>query len=155
MSQGDQQDVQQDPPKEEAHYGRVRLVRDVVVFQFKLAADGLRDILLSPISIGAAILGLLSGGDEPERYFRRLQRFGRKTDIWINLFAQYRHGPTADRFLEPFERKLIEEYERGGWLSDGTRRVNQALDNVGRRPEQDPPAPSSTPTSSPPDKPAP
>jgi hypothetical protein len=134
--------MSEDNLHDDAHQSRIRLVRDVVVFQFKLAADGLRDILLSPVSIAAAILGLVAGGDEPERYFRRLQRFGRRTDIWINLFSQYRHGPTADRFLEPFERKVIEEYERGGWLSDGTNRLNKALDHVGRRPEPGKPTPT-------------
>ena len=143
--------MSEDNQPDAAHHSRIRLVRDVVVFQFKLAADGLRDIALSPISIGAAILGLIRGGDNPGRYFRNLQRFGRRTDIWINLFGQYRHGPTADRFLEPLERKVIEEYERGGWLSDGTKRVNKALDNVTRRAEGG----RSKPGQAPPDEPAP
>jgi len=66
---------------------RLHLLWDVVVFQFKLAADGLRDILLSPLSIISAILGLVAGGDNPYRYYRRLLRLGHKSEIWINLFG--------------------------------------------------------------------
>ena len=43
-------------------------------FQFKLALDELRDVVLSPIAIGAAFLGILRAGhgDEP---FEAVLRF--------------------------------------------------------------------------------
>jgi hypothetical protein len=96
----------------EHHETRFRLVWQVLLFQFKLAADGLRDLLLVPISLGAGILGLLVGGDEPDQYFRRLLRFGRRTDIWINLFGQHRHGPTSDNLVKPLEESVYQSYRR-------------------------------------------
>ncbi len=112
---------------------RFALVFDVVVFQFKLIADSVRDLLLSPVSIVAAILGLVSGGDEPERYFERLKRFGRRSDVWINLFGTYRRGPTSDAMIEPLKDRVFAEYERGGALAKGAQRINAALDEANRR----------------------
>ena len=102
-----------EPAPEQAHHDtRFQLVWQVLLFQFKLAADGLRDLLLVPISLGAGILGLLVGGDDPDQYFRRLLRFGRRTDIWINLFGQHRHGPTSDNLVKPLEESVYQSYRR-------------------------------------------
>lgn len=69
---------------------RWALVWDVLMFQIKLALDALRDIVLSPLSLGALLLGLLTGGDKPYRYFERLLRFGRQSERVINLFGTAR-----------------------------------------------------------------
>jgi hypothetical protein len=50
---------------------RGQLLRQVLVFQFKLAMDGIRDVLLSPISVIAALAGILTSHTDPSRYFRR------------------------------------------------------------------------------------
>jgi hypothetical protein len=73
---------------------RFGVFRDVVVFQLKLVVDGLRDLLLSPLSIGAALIDLLVPGDDGGRRFYSVVRFGRRTEQWINLFeAADRHDP--------------------------------------------------------------
>lgn len=73
---------------------RFGVFRDVVVFQVKLVVDGLRDLLLSPLSIGAALIDLLVPGDDGGKRFYSVVRFGRRTEQWINLFgAADRHGP--------------------------------------------------------------
>lgn len=72
---------------------RGALLRRLIVFQIKLALDGLRDLLLSPLSIITVAAGLLFGGNRPDRLFRRLMSFGRRTDIWIDLFDLYRPEP--------------------------------------------------------------
>lgn len=112
---------------------RLTLVFDVVVFQLRLIADGVRDILLSPVSIAAAVIGLVAGGDEPERYFERLKRFGRRSDVWINLFGTYRRGPTSDAMIGPLKDRMLAEYERGGALTKGAERINAALNEANRR----------------------
>jgi len=84
----------QHPPADDAesrrHRDRWVLVWDVLVFQVKLGLDALRDILLSPLSFGALLLGLFAGGNDPYRYFARLLRFGRKSERVINLFGTAR-----------------------------------------------------------------
>ncbi|MEJ6704557.1 MAG: hypothetical protein QNL15_10205 [Pseudomonadales bacterium] len=86
----DQNDMQEPVPN------RWQVLRDTVAFQFKLLMDGARDVLLSPISIGAAILGLIFSPDNPGIYFNRLMKFGRKTDAWINLFGASHYDPNSE-----------------------------------------------------------
>ncbi len=69
-------------------YGDV--VRRTLFFQLRLAADNLRDLLLSPVAIVAALLGLLRPAD-PSWALDRLMIFGRATDRWINLFEEQPH----------------------------------------------------------------
>jgi len=118
---------------------RLQLVLDVLVFQFKLAADGLRDVLLSPLSLIAAIMGLIAGGDDPYRYFRDLLRFGRRTEIWINLFGYRKHSGTSDELIAPIKAKVINEAQTNPWISKAGGELNRTLDTVGERinPEQD------------------
>ena len=74
---------------------RLHLIWEVFVFQLKLAADGLRDVLLMPISIVSAIMGLLAGGHKPDRYFRQVLKLGQRTEIWLNLFGHRKHAGTS------------------------------------------------------------
>ena len=66
------------------------LIGRLITFQFKLAMDGLRDLLLSPVSIGFVLYGILVQREQPDKYFRRLMRFGRDSDHFINLFGESR-----------------------------------------------------------------
>ncbi len=116
----------------EHHVTRFKLIWDVLLFQFKLLADGVRDLLLSPLSIGAALLGLFRGGNQPDQYFRRLQRFGRRSDVLINLFNQHRRGNTADKLVEPLEKRLTQGVAKNPWFSKQAKQVNRALDQVNR-----------------------
>jgi hypothetical protein len=68
-----------DPPATDS--GRWELIRDLVGFQFKLALDGLRDLLLSPVSIVIAMYGLFFGGDRPGKHFYSLLHWGHKTEL--------------------------------------------------------------------------
>ncbi|MEE4297949.1 MAG: hypothetical protein V2J24_00790, partial [Pseudomonadales bacterium] len=93
--------------------------------QFKLLIDGLRDVVLSPASVIAVLLGVF--GDGPaDRPFRALLRFGRRTDEWIDLFDAHRGAGAADAdrpeasanaLFDAVERAIREEYERGGGRS--------------------------------------
>ena len=115
------------------HDARVRLVWELLVFHGKLAVEALRDLFLSPISIIAVIVGLVAGGDRPEIYFRRVQRFGRRSDLWINVFGTRHRGPSADHMVKPLEETLLAHTRRGGRFERGTEHVNQLLDAVNRK----------------------
>ncbi len=90
-------------------YGDV--VRRTFFFQLRLAADNLRDLMLSPIAIVAALLGLLRPSD-PSWALDRLMLFGRATDRWINLFeeedkdARDHSGQTLDDLFDHVESKI-------------------------------------------------
>ena len=136
----DQNDMQEPVPN------RWQVLRDTIAFQFKLLMDGARDVLLSPISIGAAIFGLIFSPDNPGVYFNRLIKFGRKTDAWINLFGASHYDPnsetrdsndidgkdidskdkarntkkdiSSDAYVKKLENLLIAEYNKGGLIKD-------------------------------------
>lgn len=73
---------------------RFPVLQDVIKFQVKLFIDGLRDLLISPVSIFAALVDLLVPGDDGGKRFYAVVRYGRRTEQWINLFG------AADR-LDP------------------------------------------------------
>lgn len=101
-----------DPAAKTKHESRVTLLWDVLVFQFKLVADGLRDVLLSPVSIVAAILGVVAGGDDPYRYFRSLLRLGHKSEAWLNLFGYRASAGTSDELIEPVRTRVVDKVSR-------------------------------------------
>ena len=96
---------------------RGQLLRQVLVFQFKLAMDGIRDVLLSPISVIAALAGILTNHPDPSRYFNRLLQLGHRSDQWINLFNTHSKdsgSSTADDFVREAESIVRSELEKGG-----------------------------------------
>jgi hypothetical protein len=125
------EDEPNDPPAH--HDTRTQLIVDVVALQLKLALGGLRDVLLIPVSIVAAIVGLFVGGEEPDVYFRQVQRFGRRSDIWLNVFGSRHRGNTADEMIRPLEESLKAQMRRGGRLTRGAKHVNELLDNVNQK----------------------
>jgi hypothetical protein len=96
------------------------LVRNTVVFQLKLMADGFRDLLLLPVSLIATIIGLLRGGDEPEREFNQVIEVGRESEQWINLFGNHEVSDNAnavasmDTLFAKVEESLKQQYQSGG-----------------------------------------
>ena len=118
----------------EHHESRRRVLYRVFLFQLKLLADGVRDIILSPVSIIAALMGLIAGNKEPDKYLNRLMKFGHRSDIWINLFDTHKGKYTSDAWIAPLEARMKRKYsdnvDHEHWISRGGRRVNDALDHV-------------------------
>jgi hypothetical protein len=121
-----------DPTAPDVHTSRLQLVWDVVLFQFKLLADGVRDIVLSPLSIIAAVLGLVAGGDDPQQYFRRLLRLGRRSERWINLFGHKHRDGTSDQLMDPLRERLFSEAKSNPWVHRAGSKLNETLDQVNR-----------------------
>ena len=120
------------------------LIGRLITFQFKLAMDGLRDLLLSPVSIGFVLYGILVQREQPDKYFRRLMRFGRDSDHFINLFEEKQEtlGPkpdideidkemvlssanvadsrtvTSDDYVKKLESLILSEYKKGGFITE-------------------------------------
>jgi len=98
---------------------RSELVRNTIVFQLKLMADGFRDLVLIPVSLVAAVIGLLRGGDDPEREFEQVIEIGRQSEQWINLFGNHdvpadsHMGTSIDVVISKVEGSLKQQYEAG------------------------------------------
>jgi len=68
------------------------IARDLLLFHMKLWLDGLKDIVLSPLSIGAALLDVLRGAGQPSLFYRVLQ-WGEWFDQWLNLYHASQRAP--------------------------------------------------------------
>jgi hypothetical protein len=69
--------------------GRARwvILRDLLIFQLKLAMDGAKDIVLVPLSIVAVACDFFFPGPRPGRFFYAVMRMGERFDRWLSLFA--------------------------------------------------------------------
>ena len=112
---------------------RSELVRNTVVFQLKLMADGFRDLVLLPVSLVATVIGLLRGGDEPEREFLQVIEMGRESEQWINLFGN--HGvpdnsnaiASIDALFTKVEKTLKQHYKTAGTSKSAQAEIDEAL----------------------------
>ena len=84
-------------PPPPPHVSRWRIIKDLVSFQIKLTLEGLKDILLVPLSLAAAALGLLVSGPDRGRHLRNVMRLGRGYDEWIQLYSALDRDPDAKR----------------------------------------------------------
>lgn len=99
------------------------LIRDLIQFQLKLILDGVRDLLLLPISLVAGLGGLILNPSEPDRYFRAVMGAGRRSERWINLFGQQPRedeDASVDQLFEQIETRLKAQADKGG-LTDTAR----------------------------------
>ena len=104
---------------------RGQLLRDTFVFQFKLAVDGLRDLVLSPVSLFAALLDFVTGSDR----FYRLLDLGRQSERWINLFGTH-DDAGLDQTVSKVEELVREQYQKGNMTETAKEAVNRALDRL-------------------------
>ncbi|MBT8058194.1 MAG: hypothetical protein KJO33_01285 [Gammaproteobacteria bacterium] len=121
---------------------RIALFREAATLQLKLLADGIRDALLIPISIIAAIVGLLRGGEDCDREYRRVITLGRRSERWINLFG---HQPplgvehpagSMDKILNQVEAIVMDQYRKGKSGEETRAAVRDALKTQARGEER-------------------
>jgi len=120
---------------------RTTLFREAATLQLKLIADGFRDAILIPISLVATLIGLLRGGDDCDREYRRVIKLGRRSERWINLFGHQRPlGSThpagsMDKILNQVEAVVMDQYRKGRSTTETRAAVRKALG------KEDPPSP--------------
>lgn len=123
------------------HSKRNQLIRRVVTFQLKLMADGLRDLVLLPVSLVAALVGFIRGGDEPDRELNQVMEYGRQTEEWIDLFdqrigAEHEESRNAhslasiDAVFNKVEESLLQSYKGGDFSEDVQSEIDDALNEA-------------------------
>jgi hypothetical protein len=118
---------------ETEEYPRSTLIRESMIFQLKLIADGLRDFALVPVSLVATAIGLIRGGAGQDREFRRVIDLGKQTEQWINLFGQ--HEPieeagkagSIDLLLSRAEDVVRQQASEGGMTEKASQAIQRAL----------------------------
>jgi hypothetical protein len=114
---------------------RWRLIRDAVQFQIKLAIDGIRDVVLMPLSAVGALLTLFGVRDTPLEFYN-IVRWGKRTERAINLFGaadpsgadkQADEMASVDSLLERVESLLVEQSHKGGITAQAKDAIDRAL----------------------------
>jgi len=114
---------------------RFSLIRETVILQLKLLADGIRDAILIPLSLLAALIGLVEGGKNCDEKFRRVIKLGRRSERWINLFGQQtpldvsHPAGSIDAILNQVESVVLDQYRKGRTASETRAAVRDALKN--------------------------
>jgi len=115
---------------------RVELIREAAVLQLKLLADGLRDAALIPVSLLAALVGLIRGGEDPGLEYRKVIKLGRRSERWINLFGHQRPlgnehpAGSLDTVLNQVEDVVMEQYRKGRSSAETRTAIREALEEV-------------------------
>ena len=118
---------------------REQLLRDAFILQLKLLADGFRDALLIPISLVAAVVGLVRGGADCDVEFRRVIDLGRRSERWINLFGEQEPLTTEspvgsiDRMLDQVETVVMEQRGKGKSAAEIRDAIRTALQRDPKR----------------------
>lgn len=115
---------------------RIQLIRETAILQLKLIADGFRDALLIPVSLLAALVGLLRGGEDCDREFNRVLKLGKRSERWINLFGHQRPldmqhpAGSMDRVLAQVETIVVEQYKKGKSASEAREAVRDVIEKI-------------------------
>lgn len=115
--------------------GRWQVLRDMLAFQFKLMVDGIRDLMLSPMSIFAALAGVLFLPEDPGKWFYKTLRLGKRSEEWINLFGAESNEPdsiSTDTYIRKVEDAIVNEYNKGGVLKKVKDNTDNVLDKLNR-----------------------
>jgi hypothetical protein len=132
--------------KESSASERWSLIRDVGVLQFKLLVDGLRDLVLVPLSLVAGLISLLQSKDgRPGPQFYHLLAWGKQSEVWINLFGAVENSPAKIEQSHPFGEKdiddivgrletfVVDEVKRGGVTTQAKERLDKILNGLQRK----------------------
>jgi hypothetical protein len=94
------------PKDSKADVTTFRAVRHLFLFQLKLAADALRDLLLSPLSVFVFVVDVIRKPTLEDSLYLRLMLLGRKTDKVINLFDDHKDAGhfTVDQAVDELEK---------------------------------------------------
>ncbi len=122
---------------------RWTLLRDAGVLQLKLVVDGLRDLLLVPTSLIAALVSLLDSRDgRAGPQFYELLSLGRRSERAINLFGACDNAPESvkqkeaardlslDDLVRRVETFVVDEYRQGGVTAQAKEKIDKALDTL-------------------------
>jgi hypothetical protein len=112
---------------------RITLIRETAILQLKLLADGFRDAVLIPISMLATLVGLLRGGEDCDREYRRVIKLGRRSERWINLFGHQQPlglshpAGSMDKILSQVESVVLDQYKKGRSKDETRAAIRKAL----------------------------
>ncbi len=115
--------------------------RDVLVFQLKMFIGNLRDFALMPVSLGAALIDLVSKGEREGSLFYRVLRWGAHSEEVLDAYSPIKHelqnlkinaNYTVDAIVSRLEDVLVREYEKGGTAATIKAALDRTIDQLHR-----------------------
>lgn len=119
---------------------RWKFLRDVLVFQFKLFLDNVRDFALVPVSLGAAVIDLVFKGEREGAFFYKVLKWGAHSEKVIDVYSAIEHHQmeklpfnpdyTVDGVIARIEGVLVRECEKGGTAASVKAAMDRAIDQL-------------------------
>lgn len=115
-------------------------MRDVVVFQLKLLLDNVRDLVLMPVALVAALIDLVLRGDREGARFYKVLRWGWHSEKVIDVYSAIEHHEpgdfeiskayTVDGVIARLEGVVVREVEKGGTAASIKSAMDRAIDQL-------------------------
>jgi hypothetical protein len=129
-------DPAQLPPPSNAD-ARWKFIRDVTVFELKLALNNVHNFFQIPLTFGIAVFDLVvRGKTEGERFYKMVE-LGRSIDDAIDIYSIVAHRErslnkdfTVDSVLARVEGVIVKEFEKGGTAASVKQAVDKAIDEM-------------------------
>ncbi len=112
-------------------------MRDVLVFESKLALNNLHNFFQIPVTLAVALFDVIFKGKEEGERFYRLLELGRTIDDSIDIYSVIAHREkslnkdyTVDAVVARIEDVIVREYKKGGSAATVKQAVDKALDGM-------------------------
>lgn len=119
---------------------RWTFIRDVIVFQIKLFLDNLRDLVLMPVALAAAIIDLFVRGEREGSLFYKVLRWGAHSEEVIDVYSAIEHHDpggfriseayTVDGVIARLQGVVVREIEKGGTAATIKTAMDRAIDQL-------------------------
>ncbi|HUJ47862.1 MAG TPA: hypothetical protein VLV55_12080 [Rhizomicrobium sp.] len=119
---------------------RWKFVRDVLVFELKLALNNVHNFVQIPMTLAVAIVDLVFRGKQDGERFYKVVEYGRTIDDSIGIYSIIDHRErslnsdyTMDAVLKRVEGVIVREFEKGGTATSVKAAVDRAIDEMQAR----------------------
>ncbi len=116
---------------------RWKFIRDVAVFEMKLALNNLHNFFQIPLTLAVAAFDLIVKGKTEGERFYKLVEMGRTIDDSIDIYSIVAHRErvlnkdfTVDAIVGKVESVIVREYAKGGTAASVKQAVDRALDEM-------------------------
>lgn len=93
------------------------VLRDVLLFQFKLVVDGLKDLCLAQVALGAAMIDFVRRDGSPGRRFYGVVRLSDRFDGWLDLHEPLTRVPEDTPDFAPSAGRGVDDLVDGVEIS--------------------------------------
>jgi hypothetical protein len=122
------------PSNEDARW---KFMRDVAVFELKLALNNLHNFFQIPLTLGVALIDVIFKRKTEGERFYKLVEYGRTIDDAIGIYSIIDHREssmnsdyTVDAVLSRVEGVIVREFDKGGTAASVKAAVDRVLDGM-------------------------